>query len=75
MYGRLTSCHALYAIQGVSRRIDFHHDAGAPLPNGLVPSVNVVVVNDEGWILMSRRTDRGNWALPGGAIDLGESVA
>ena len=24
---------------------------------------------------MIRRTDNGNWALPGGAIDLGESVA
>jgi 8-oxo-dGTP pyrophosphatase MutT (NUDIX family) len=26
-------------------------------------------------ILLIRRTDNGNWALPGGAIDLGESVA
>jgi 8-oxo-dGTP pyrophosphatase MutT (NUDIX family) len=24
---------------------------------------------------MIRRTDNGNWALPGGAVDLGESVA
>jgi 8-oxo-dGTP pyrophosphatase MutT (NUDIX family) len=35
----------------------------------------VVVVNDAGEILLIRRTDNGNWALPGGAIDLGESVA
>jgi 8-oxo-dGTP pyrophosphatase MutT (NUDIX family) len=35
----------------------------------------VVVVNDAGEILMIRRTDNGNWAVPGGAIDLGESVA
>jgi 8-oxo-dGTP pyrophosphatase MutT (NUDIX family) len=33
------------------------------------------VVNDEGEILMIRRTDNENWAVPGGAIDLGESVA
>jgi ADP-ribose pyrophosphatase YjhB (NUDIX family) len=39
-----------------------------------VPSVNVAVLNDEGSLLMIRRTDNGNWALPGGAIDLGESV-
>ena len=39
-----------------------------------MPSVNVVVVNDAGSILMIRRTDNGNWAVPGGAIDLGESV-
>jgi ADP-ribose pyrophosphatase YjhB (NUDIX family) len=35
----------------------------------------VVVVNDAGEILLIRRTDNGNWALPGDAIDLGESVA
>ena len=37
--------------------------------------MNVVVVNDAGEILMIRRTDNDNWAVPGGAIDLGESVA
>jgi ADP-ribose pyrophosphatase YjhB (NUDIX family) len=42
---------------------------------GRVPAVNVVVVNDAGEILLIRRTDNGNWALPGDAIDLGESVA
>ena len=40
-----------------------------------MPSVNVVVANDAADILLIRRTDNGNWALPGGAIDLGESVA
>jgi ADP-ribose pyrophosphatase YjhB (NUDIX family) len=34
----------------------------------------VVVVNDAGEILLIRAPTR-NWALPGGAIDLGESVA
>jgi ADP-ribose pyrophosphatase YjhB (NUDIX family) len=59
----------------MSRRIDFYDDPQAPAANSLVPSVNVVVVNDEGAILMIRRSDNGNWAVPGGAIDLGESVA
>ena len=58
-----------------SRRIDYYDDPEAPEANSLVPSVNVVVVNDAGEVLMIRRTDNGNWALPGGAIDLGESVA
>jgi ADP-ribose pyrophosphatase YjhB (NUDIX family) len=57
------------------RRIDYYDDPGAPKANSLVPSVNVVVVNEAGEILMIRRTDNGNWAVPGGAIDLGESVA
>jgi len=57
------------------RRIDYYDDPNAPKANSLVPSVNVVVVNDADEILMIRRTDNDNWAVPGGAIDLGESVA
>jgi ADP-ribose pyrophosphatase YjhB (NUDIX family) len=40
----------------------------------MVPSVNVVVTNDDGEVLLIRRTDNQNWAVPGGAIDLGESM-
>ncbi|GAA0397703.1 NUDIX domain-containing protein [Microbispora corallina] len=58
----------------MSRRIDFYDDPDAPAPNSLVPSVNVVVTNDTGDILMIRRSDNDNWAVPGGAIDLGESL-
>jgi ADP-ribose pyrophosphatase YjhB (NUDIX family) len=57
------------------RRIDYYNDPNAPAANSLVPSVNVVVTNHSGEILMIRRTDNDNWAVPGGAIDLGESVA
>jgi ADP-ribose pyrophosphatase YjhB (NUDIX family) len=32
------------------------------------------VVNDDGEILLIHRTDNDNWALPGGAMDLGESL-
>jgi 8-oxo-dGTP pyrophosphatase MutT (NUDIX family) len=58
----------------VGRRIDYYDDPSAPAANALVPSVNVVVANDAGDILMIRRSDNDNWAVPGGAIDLGESV-
>jgi ADP-ribose pyrophosphatase YjhB (NUDIX family) len=58
----------------MSRRIDYFDDPGAPPANSLVPSVNVVVVNDAGHILLIHRTDNDNWALPGGAMDLGESL-
>ena len=57
------------------QRIDYYDSPEAPKANSLVPAVNVVVVNDAGEILLIRRTDNGNWAVPGGAIDLGESVA
>lgn len=56
------------------RRIDYYNDPNAPAANSLVPSVNVVVVDDDGRVLMIRRTDNDNWAVPGGAIDLGESM-
>ena len=59
----------------MSQRIDFYDDPEAPAANSLVPSVNVVVTNAAGDFLMIRRTDNGNSAVPGGAIDLGESVA
>jgi len=58
----------------MGRRIDYYDDPEAPKANSLVPSVNVVVVNDVGDILMIRRSDNENWAVPGGAIDLGESM-
>lgn len=58
----------------MARRIDFFDDPNAPAPNSLVPSVNVVVADDAGRLLMIRRTDNDNWAVPGGAIDLGESL-
>ncbi|MFI0425231.1 NUDIX hydrolase [Spongiactinospora sp. 9N601] len=58
----------------MARRIDYYDDPDAPAPNSLVPSVNVVVTNDAGDLLMIRRSDNDNWAVPGGAIDLGESL-
>jgi len=59
----------------MGRRIDYHHDPDAPAANSIVPSVNVAVTNDAGQVLLIRRSDNDNWALPGGAVDLGESLA
>jgi ADP-ribose pyrophosphatase YjhB (NUDIX family) len=56
------------------RRIDFHNDQDAPAANSIVPSVNVAVTNDAGEVLLIRRSDNDNWALPGGAVDIGESL-
>jgi ADP-ribose pyrophosphatase YjhB (NUDIX family) len=55
-------------------RIDYYDDPNAPQATTIVPSVNVVVENDQGEILLIRRSDNDNWALPGGAIDIGESL-
>jgi ADP-ribose pyrophosphatase YjhB (NUDIX family) len=58
----------------MSRRIDYYDDPDAPAITSMVPSVNVVVTNDAGDVLLIRRSDNDNWALPGGAIELGESL-
>ena len=58
----------------MGERIDYLDDPDAPKANSLVPSANVIVVNDHGLILLIRRTDNGNWAVPGGGMDLGESI-
>jgi ADP-ribose pyrophosphatase YjhB (NUDIX family) len=58
----------------MSRKIDFHNDPDAPQADRIVPAVNVVVINDAGEILLIRRTDNDNWALPGGVVDIGESL-
>lgn len=59
----------------MAKRIDYYDNPDAPAANSMVPSVNVVIENDVGEILMIERSDNGNWALPGGAIDLGESMS
>ncbi|SDT63390.1 NUDIX hydrolase [Jiangella sp. DSM 45060] len=56
------------------KRIDYLDDPAAPPANSLVPSANAVVINEHGEILLIRRTDNGNWSLPGGAMDIGERI-
>jgi len=58
----------------MGERIDYLDDPAGPKANSIVPSANVIVVNDPGEILMIRRTDNGNWAVPGGGMDPGESI-
>jgi mutator protein MutT len=38
------------------------------------PGVRAIVVNEAGEILLQRRTDSGQWGVPGGAVELGESA-
>jgi ADP-ribose pyrophosphatase YjhB (NUDIX family) len=56
-------------------RVDYFHDPSAPRANSLVVGSSAVVADDQGRILLQRRTDSGNWALPGGAMDIGETLA
>jgi len=41
----------------------------------LRPSVAAVITNADGDILLQLRSDNGLWGLPGGSVEIGESVA
>jgi ADP-ribose pyrophosphatase YjhB (NUDIX family) len=56
-------------------RHEYYDDPDAPAPNSLVVATSAVVQDDAGRVLMQRRADSGNWALPGGAMELDESLA
>ena len=56
-------------------RRDYYDDPSAPSANSLVPAASAVVVDESGRIVLQRRRDNEMWALPGGAMELGESVA
>ncbi len=56
-------------------RRDYLNDPDAPRANSLVPAASVVVVDSDGRVLLQRRTDNGMWVLPGGGMEIGESIA
>ncbi|MGW0181770.1 NUDIX hydrolase [Nocardia sp. NPDC003345] len=58
----------------MGRRIDYHQDPHAPAANSVRPSAAAFVQKD-GEILLIRRSDNGNWSMPGGAHDPGESLS
>ncbi len=40
----------------------------------LRPSVSAMLLNSHGQMLLQRRSDNGRWGLPGGSVEIGESV-
>ena len=54
-------------------RIEYWNDAGAPIPNSLVPACGVLGLDGRGRVLLQRRRDTGQWALPMGKMELGET--
>ncbi|MBB6119470.1 NUDIX domain-containing protein [Nocardiopsis algeriensis] len=59
----------------MGRRIDYLDDPDAPAANSIVPSANAAVFDGQGRLLLICRSDNGNWAMPGGAMDPGEHLA
>ena len=59
---------------GKVARVEYFHDGNAPSANSMSPTAFAVTVDQRGWVLLVRRVDCGNWELPGGKIELGESA-
>src|SRR4029450_12400718 len=45
------------------------------MANSIVVAVTAFVLDEDGRVLLIRRTDNGLWAIPGGAQDIGEYIA
>jgi len=58
----------------MGQRIDYYEDPAAPPANSVKPSASAFVVKD-GAVLLTCRTDNGNWTMPSGAHDPGESLS
>lgn len=56
-------------------RIDHLNDPHAPKINSIIPAASAIIENDQGEILLHRRRDNNSWALPGGTMEFGESIA
>lgn len=44
-------------------------------PTRLRAAASAVIVDERGRILLQRRSDNGRWGLPGGGVEIGESLA
>jgi 8-oxo-dGTP pyrophosphatase MutT (NUDIX family) len=54
-------------------RVEYWNDPAAPKPNSLVPACGILAVDDVGRVLLQRRRDTGQWAIPMGKQELGET--
>ena len=59
----------------MARRTDYFHVSGTPVPTVIVPAVSAIVSEGGTEIVLHRRADSGLWSLPGGLLEVGETVA
>jgi ADP-ribose pyrophosphatase YjhB (NUDIX family) len=56
-------------------RVDYYNDPNAPKANSIAVAVSAFIQDEEGRILMIRRTDNDLYSIPGGQLELGETLA
>ena len=52
---------------------EYYQDPNPPLAHDVLPAAFAAVRNRAGELLLVRRIDDGNWELPGGRIEVGET--
>ncbi|MFR9723864.1 NUDIX domain-containing protein [Streptomyces sp. MS19] len=58
----------------MARRTEYYDDPHAPKPNSLVVAASAVVTDEAGRILVQRRRDNDLWAMPGGGMEMEDSL-
>lgn len=56
-------------------RVDYYNDPNAPKANSIAVAVSAFIQDEEERILMIRRSDNDLYAIPGGQLELGETLA
>lgn len=56
-------------------RVDYYNDPNAPKANSIAVAVSAFIQDNEGRILMIRRTDNDLYSIPGGQLELGETLS
>ena len=56
-------------------RVDYLNDPNAPKANSIAIAVSAFIQDEHGKILMIRRTDNDYYSIPGGQLELGETLA
>lgn len=55
-------------------RTDYYYCEDAPAANSIKPAAAVAILNNKNELLMLHRKDNKKWTMPGGTLELGESM-
>ncbi|GBE20913.1 MAG TPA: NUDIX domain-containing protein [Actinobacteria bacterium] len=56
-------------------RIDHFNESDGPRAARVVPAASAVVTDEDGRLLLGKRTDNNLWTIPGGTMEPGETIA
>lgn len=55
-------------------RIDHFNEPAGPRATRVVPAASAVVTDEDGRLLLAKRTDNNLWTIPGGTMKPGETI-